>query len=1846
MKQTHQAMTFTLAQYRAVFKNAYFKGLSVLVLGSSISGIQSAQAATAAESDSLELNSGKVLSNTLGTALSDALQSAGTETNDGITFDTGSYVISKQEGTASITKDSGDFTLPSGSGGQAVLDNNGTLHLQGKVNLNGVSFDVNADDPVNVGSRIGFDGSQQVEGSEFYNIVSLTGENHIGEQLTLHTKTQLLNGTSGQVSGGSLDVSGYMTVSKGADDSDLSAVDITISPLAQGENAGYGDLTLDPNITVGNLTFKSGSQSTDIDLYYDQSADGTGTGHSGERTITVVDGKAVTFEAGVHNIKSSVKASDLGSAPSTEIVGPSLVFSGSNTSQILNQGTLNVQRPVTITGGIAFNNAGTLVTESGSGAAINADELSQDNRVDRLGNITINSGSTFTNTGKVTIGAGTTFDITANALVNGVINQDAASNNGADTQAEVNEKELFKFVDLKQALGDFTNSGNLVLRSDNSKDTDYVFLSTVNDLKQLGVDFSATNVLAEEGGVEAGEAGEAGGAGAGSANQPLMVLDNTSLQVTDNLNLSSSQLGNLSGSKSNTSGSVPQLQTTGKLNFTTQKMAEAEDLRGLGLAAQQLNFISGKQDNSDASSILISGSAASEGSAPVVFTAAQSVTSQNNRELQFTNASLHLQNFADPNNAMTGTEGKVQVNLSFAGSGSELVVKDRLWTAQDIKLTDNAVLKLDGSSTNSSSVDSSSTNSTLSNVGLYAQNITLDADSSMQLSGGSLSVKSLNSSGSVTGNNVDLDIRGNGQITSWEFLTNGASNFTLTDSTINLNDAADTINLKYTATAPNGDSRKAFTVEDSRKFTAKNTTIKLNLDGISGIGSLTVEEANGLLSALTTDSSTGFISLTGKTAPKLPVTTDPDTKEQIVDYETLAKGGTLVLNFDTEESRNARLTNVSGSITGGWKGVETKSGNASIGDAGTLALYGPDNGQFAQDANGKIVGINAGSGSTLNFNGTGKVGAITGTTATVNVVSGAQVDVVDSSGVAQAINVDMLKNHGQLTAAAVTANQLDLTAQSSLQATSLNLAQTLTAQNAKIKLSGDAKLGTTANFTASSLEAQNVTGEALSLTQGSLIKIANTLTANNIALTGGSELQALNINLGQNGELRIGTESTSANDTVKTAGVDLLADAGSTGSDNNGSTGSGNTGSDNNSSTGTGTGNTGSTGNGSTTPSTQGTAHVVAGNINLNGGRLVLDPDFKQATATLFAQSIGGTALSVNGNGQGSTKAASSVMKVDGDIVIGRNSALGLSDDGSTTSQLAFEQALARHQVNGALTSTGIGAYLYVDRTGIDLNGHKLIMGTDDVTKLEAQLDSASSADIYLGSGSGLQVTAKALNAAGSGTVFVNLGSDKTLESKGGQIIVPANISSEDFTKIFGKQIDFADNSTLTVTTENGLYSATITTDDALHGNFEMLLSSDARQILSDLSTPTYDYIMELYSNNTKFYDNQQAFDQALAQQEAGGTSAYGANGIAVVKNSIGYQFIQDISSANDSRSLEQAGRLAIFGGGMQAALMAADSTTNAINSRLGFGAGQINGTVMPGYAEGSLWATPIYKYQSSDGLEADNIGYGADVNLYGAALGLDGAFSNGLRVGGMLNIGQGDADGNGIGSGVSNDFDYYGFGVYLGFAPQRNVQLTADASYTVVDNDVQSAVGIKDYNKLTASSNTKAFSLGVGAQATFKGAMDITPHGALRYTHLAMDDYAVKVDGEVLAHTDAKSADIFSLPVGVTFSQELRDGAWIFKPFADVTLTANFGDTDISSTNNFEGIYGAKLQYNSELMENFTYGASAGLDVQNGNFRFGFKAGYTGSSSVDDYTVSADVRLIFQFPSRLRKKFLQALAT
>ena len=87
-------------------------------------------------------------------------------------------------------------------------------------------------------------------------------------------------------------------------------------------------------------------------------------------------------------------------------------------------------------------------------------------------------------------------------------------------------------------------------------------------------------------------------------------------------------------------------------------------------------------------------------------------------------------------------------------------------------------------------------------------------------------------------------------------------------------------------------------------------------------------------------------------------------------------------------------------------------------------------------------------------------------------------------------------------------------------------------------------------------------------------------------------------------------------------------------------------------------------------------------------------------------------------------------------------------------------------------------------------------------------------------------------------------------------------------------------------------------------------------------------------------------------------------------------------------------------------ALVATSTTYDAVAGR--FGMGQQAGTMtIANNGQGSgLWVTPVYKSHESDGFDADGLGYGSDITLYGVALGGDVTLANGVRVGAMFNVG------------------------------------------------------------------------------------------------------------------------------------------------------------------------------------------------------------------------------------------------
>ena len=381
-----------------------------------------------------------------------------------------------------------------------------------------------------------------------------------------------------------------------------------------------------------------------------------------------------------------------------------------------------------------------------------------------------------------------------------------------------------------------------------------------------------------------------------------------------------------------------------------------------------------------------------------------------------------------------------------------------------------------------------------------------------------------------------------------------------------------------------------------------------------------------------------------------------------------------------------------------------------------------------------------------------------------------------------------------------------------------------------------------------------------------------------------------------------------------------------------------------------------------------------------------------------------------------------------------------------------------------------------------------------------------------------------------------------------------------------------------------------------------------------------------------RYKDTQEAYDYAndapLMYLQTGEDEK--GNPIYTVYNEANNEFLEseanvDPTSATAGVNVESVARISAFGGMAQVALAAGATTYDAIAGRMGVGANGTNLTVADNANGAALWLAPVYKNSSSDGFDADGADYGVDIDLYGLALGADYTLANGLRFGAMFNVGAGDADGQGLGSMVSNDFSYYGFGAYLGYT-YNAFSIVGDISYTAVDNDLEASLyGSSD--KFDPSLDSSNFSVGVTGQYQIAlGSTSVTPHAGLRFSKIDLDDFS---DADV-GSSSTDDLSVFSVPVGVTVATEFTSSSWTIKPSFDVTLTGNFGDDSVDNTVSWAGTENLHTNLSSEVLDSFTYGATLGVAAKTGNFSLGLGVNYTGSSNVDEFGVNANARFVF----------------
>ena len=619
--------------------------------------------------------------------------------------------------------------------------------------------------------------------------------------------------------------------------------------------------------------------------------------------------------------------------------------------------------------------------------------------------------------------------------------------------------------------------------------------------------------------------------------------------------------------------------------------------------------------------------------------------------------------------------------------------------------------------------------------------------------------------------------------------------------------------------------------------------------------------------------------------------------------------------------------------------------------------------------------------------------------------------------------------------------------------------------------------------------------------------------------------------------------------------------------------------------------NVGTDGDGDSSTSSTGTLDV--GTLNLNGATLTIDPIYGLGYASTIVSE-----LSTNNT-------------LDGSVNIGQNSilAVGFEDKAELDSFLAENKLL---DSNGSLFAEN-GSLLIVNDTmtiadgyGVALNGTQTPTSVADTVSVDSGAAVVVTPDAFGGrDGNGELSGTYAIKFENSDGTSSS-GSGSVTFSNGGKVLLAGAFSADDFAdnnvQLFVAGTTGATSGTVTVT---GGTDAVQSTNGVLVGS----ISADGK-------------IQNVKIDDVAF--NRNITHASAPVKELLYTAVDGSK--VLDKSALGYEFLSYVGTQTNGQDAEAAARLATFGGVVQAGLMAAQTSADAVADRLGM-ANPNSALITSSNAQGGgLWIAPVYKNQDSDEFDAQGVDYGADINLYGLALGADFTTESGVRVGALFNLGSGDADGQGVGSTVSNDFDYFGFTLYAG-ATFGNFALTADAGFTQLSNDLEQSSYM---GTLKADTDTTVTSVGLRGEYLFATPwVDVVPHLGVRYTSLDMDSYDVHSDAGVLASTDADSIQVFSIPFGVTFSKDMAMGNWLVKPVFDLTLTANTGDDEIDSTTTFTGMQSVALS--TEIMDSFTYGATLGINAQyQESISFGLNVGYTGSSSADEFGVNANARYTF----------------
>ena len=236
---------------------------------------------------------------------------------------------------------------------------------------------------------------------------------------------------------------------------------------------------------------------------------------------------------------------------------------------------------------------------------------------------------------------------------------------------------------------------------------------------------------------------------------------------------------------------------------------------------------------------------------------------------------------------------------------------------------------------------------------------------------------------------------------------------------------------------------------------------------------------------------------------------------------------------------------------------------------------------------------------------------------------------------------------------------------------------------------------------------------------------------------------------------------------------------------------------------------------------------------------------------------------------------------------------------------------------------------------------------------------------------------------------------------------------------------------------------------------------------------------------------------------------------------------------------------------------------------------------------ERGIWATYVHQDRGVDGFSAIGRKAKYDMKYNGILLGGDFRTKENARTGFAFMYADGSHTEK---DGVSGKADtkYYGLDIYHHFQA-GGVSYKADIGYIKGDYDLeQTQLGTT--NKGDVGGN--AFFAGIRAEKDFAcGTGTVTPYAGLRYYRVHTGDFT---DSLGLKH-ETGTANVWSLPLGVEFRHESKNGAWTVSPVAELGYRFILGGKDVNETVRFGT---AADRYSTDVAQN-SFLARLGIEAE-----------------------------------------------